>query len=52
MAEKQTHSSKVDKYLGKMHTRAHHFRGRGEGGSLFLVFFSLRAFFKILNKPG
>lgn len=29
MAEKQTHGSKVGKYLGKMHTRAHHFRGKG-----------------------
>lgn len=29
MVEKQTHSSKAGRYLGKMHTRAYYFRGKG-----------------------
>lgn len=50
MAEKQTHGSKAGRYTGKMHTRAHHCKGRG--GSLFFVLVPPRAFFEILNKPG
>lgn len=42
MAEKQTHGSEVGKYLRVPITL-------GGGDSLF---FPLRAFFKILNKPG